>query len=57
MVEDVDNERITLTIKCYNANAQTVRLDPTDVHRAADPDTYSNLAEKRVRQLFERGRI
>jgi len=57
VVEDTETARVTLTIKCFNAQAQTVRLDPCDVDRASDPDTYSDLAERRVRQLYDNGKI
>lgn len=57
VVKDVAAERITLTIKCFNEEAATVRLDPTEIPVSSDPATYSDLAERRVRQLYSNGRI
>ena len=57
VVKDVAAERTMLTIKCFNEEAETVRLDPTVIADAADPETFTDIAEKRVRQLYSDGRI
>ena len=57
VVKDVIAERITLTIKCFNEDAQTVRLDPTVISETADPENFTDIAERRVRQLYSDGRI
>jgi len=57
VVKDVTAERVTLTIKCFNEEAATVRLDPTVIPTSSDPTSYSDLAERRVRQLYSNGRI
>ena len=57
VVADEETQRVVLTIKCYNAEARTVRLDPSDVQRADHPDEYLHLAERRVKQLFVNGMI
>jgi hypothetical protein len=57
VVKDVTAERITLTIKCFNEESETVRLDPTVIPETSDPETFAHLAERRVRQLYSDGRI
>jgi len=57
VVRDVTAERVTLTIKCFNAAAETVRLDPTVISSSADPGCYEDLAGRRVRQLYSNGMI
>lgn len=57
VVRDVAAERVTLTIKCFNEAAETVRLDPTDISSSADPESYPDLAGRRVRHLYSIGRI
>ena len=48
---------MTLTIKCFNNAAQTVRLDPTMISGAADPESYPEIASRRVRHLYSTGAI
>jgi len=57
VVKDVAAERIMLTIKCFNEEAETVRLDPTVISETADPENFTDIAERRVRQLYSDGRI
>ena len=57
VVKDVTAERITLTIKCFNEEAETIRLDPTVIPTSSDPESYPDLAERRVRALYSSGRI
>lgn len=57
VVKDTTAERVTLTIKCFNEEAETIRLDPTVIPSGSDPDSYPQLAERRVRQLYSNGRI
>jgi len=57
VVKDVAAERIMLTIKCFNEDAETVRLDPTVISATADPENFTDIAERRVRQLYSDGRI
>jgi len=57
VVEDMTAERVTLTIKCFNDESETIRLDPTVIPSGSDPDSYPQLAERRVRQLYSNGRI
>lgn len=57
VVSEEESERIVLTIKCFDSEAQTVRLDPN----ALSPDThesmFADIASKRVKQLFANGMI
>ena len=57
MQEDLDDARRTLTIKCLDPQARTVRLDPTVLSTDADPASFSDIARRRVRQLYLKGRI
>ncbi len=57
VVEDLDDARRTLTIKCLDPQARTVRLDPTLLATDADPASFSDIARRRVRQLYLKGRI
>ncbi len=57
VVRDMSAERVTLTIKCFNESAETVRLDPTVIPNAADPDSYPEIASRRVRHLYSNGMI
>ncbi len=57
VVKDPSAERVMLTIKCFNAEAETVRLDPTVIPNAADPDSYPEIANRRVRHLYSNGMI
>ena len=57
VVRDIAAERIMLTIKCFNEEAETVRLDPTVIPQASDPSSFTDFAERRVRQLYSDGRI
>jgi len=57
VVRDVAAQRVTMTIKCFNEAKETVRLDPTDISSSADPESYPDLAGRRVRHLYSVGRI
>ncbi len=57
VVRDVAAETVTLTIKCFNDEAKTVRLDPTVIPANADPDSYTDIAERRVAHLYSNGMI
>ena len=58
VVSDENAERMTLTIKCLDADATTVRrLDPNDVAPDTDHGSYGDIAGKRVKQLFINGMI
>lgn len=57
VVKDVAAERTMLTIKCFNEAAETVRLDPMVIAETSDPENFSDIAERRVRQLYSDGRI
>jgi hypothetical protein len=57
VVEDVVAERIMLTIKCLDGRSRTVRLDPTVLATDADPSSFIEIAERRVRQLYDKGMI
>ncbi len=58
VVADESTERITLTIKCLNADATTVRrLDPNELSPGTDHGSYEAIAAKRVKQLFVNGKI
>lgn len=57
VVKDIAAERVMLTIKCFNDDAETVRLDPTVIPTSSDPSSFTDIAERRVRQLYSDGRI
>lgn len=57
VVRDVSAERVTMTIKCFNDAAETVRLDPSDISSSADPESYPDIAGRRIRHLYSVGRI
>jgi hypothetical protein len=57
VVADPAAERTIMTIKIFNEEEQTVRLDPSNVERDQSPDTYERIAERRVRRLYANGLI
>jgi hypothetical protein len=57
VVEDLDAERRTLTIKCLDPEARTVRLDPLVLSTDTDPASFPDIAQRRVRQLYRKGKI
>ena len=58
VVTDETTERMTLTIKCLDADATTVRrLDPNDLEPGTDNGRYEDIATKRVKHLFVSGMI
>ena len=58
VVADENTERMTLTIKCLDADATRVRrLDPNDLAPDTDHDSYADIAGKRVKQLYTNGMI
>jgi hypothetical protein len=57
VVKDIAAKRIMLTIKCFNEDSQTVRLDPTVISETSDPEAFTDIAQRRVRQLYSDGRI
>ncbi len=57
VVADPVAERTIMTIKIFNDEDRTVRLDPVDVDRDQAPDAYDRLAERRVRRLYDTGLI
>ena len=57
VVQDTAVGRVTLTIKCIDATARTVRMDPTVISCTHDASAYPDLAERRIRQLYSNGFI
>lgn len=57
VVTDRETARTMLTIKIYNEENHTVRLDPTDISRIMDQKDYHAIAERRVRALYSNGLI
>ncbi|MCB1685205.1 MAG: hypothetical protein R3E82_19195 [Pseudomonadales bacterium] len=57
VVQDSEARRITLTIKCLDEHANTVRLDPTVISEAAASAGYAEIAERRIRHLFRKGML
>ena len=57
VVQHPEGHRITRTIKCLDEQARTIRLDPTVIVEAAEPEGYARLAERRVRHLFRKGML
>jgi hypothetical protein len=57
VVAEEESDRVVLTIKCFDSDAQTVRLDPNaltaDIHESA----FADIATRRVKQLFANGMI
>ncbi|MCZ6709987.1 MAG: hypothetical protein O7B25_06480 [Gammaproteobacteria bacterium] len=58
VVADEASARMTLTIKCLNADCTAVRrLDPTELPQGTDHGSYEAIATTRVKQLFANGKI
>jgi len=57
VVADPVAKRTILTIKIFNEEHRTVRLDPVDVDRGQEPQVYEHLAERRVKLLYASGLI
>lgn len=57
VVADPVRERTIMTIKIFNEDHRTVRLDPVDVDRDQEPKVYEHLAERRVKRLYANGLI
>ena len=58
VVADEHTERMTLTIKCLDADATTVRrLDPNELSPDVGEDRYGDIAGERMKQLFLNGMI
>jgi hypothetical protein len=58
VVADENTERMTLTIKCLDADATTVRrLDPNELAPETDHAKYEDIAGRRMKQLFLNGMI
>ena len=57
MVADHENERTIMTIKIFNNEHRTVRLDPSDVAANQAPDAYDQIAQRRVENLYANGLI
>lgn len=57
VVADLVAERTIMTIKIFNEEHRTVRLDPVDVDRGQEPPDYEHLAERRVKRLYASGLI
>jgi hypothetical protein len=49
--------RTVLTIKLYRGGDCTIRLDPSEVSAGGNADTYTRFAERRVRYLYDCGKI
>ncbi len=57
VVADPVAERTIMTIKIFNEEHRTVRLDPVEVDRGQEPQVYEHLAERRVKRLYASGLI
>ena len=58
VVADESSERMTLTIKCLDTDATTVRrLDPNELDPQTGCGSYEGIAERRIKRLFENGMI
>lgn len=57
VVSEEESERIVLTIKCFDADAQTVRLDPNCLAPDTHESKFADIATRRVKQLFANGMI
>jgi hypothetical protein len=55
VVQDEQGGRVTLTIKCLDAEEKTVRLDPTVLGSAEA--SFPQIAERRVKRLYAMGLI
>lgn len=57
VVADPTAARTIMTIKIFNDEHRTVRLDPSDVGGDHAPDAYDELAQRRVKRLYANGLI
>lgn len=57
VVADLVTERTIMTIKIFNEENRTVRLDPVDVAQDQEPHEYETLAGRRVKRLYANGLI
>ena len=57
VVAEEQSDRIVLTIKCFDSEAQTVRLDPNSLAADTHESAYADIASRRVKQLFANGMI
>ena len=57
VVAEEQSDRIVLTIKCFDAQAQTVRLDPNALAADTEESAFADIASRRVKQLFANGMI
>lgn len=57
VVADPAAERTIMTIKIFNDEHRTVRLDPVDVHQDQTPGGYERLAQRRIKRLYDNGLI
>jgi len=57
VVAEEESDRVVLTIKCFDSDAQTVRLDPNALDSDTHESTFAEIASKRVKQLFANGMI
>ena len=57
VVAEEESERIVLTIKCFDAAAHTVRLDPNALAANTHESAFADIAARRVKQLFANGMI
>ena len=57
VVADLVAERTIMTIKIFNDEHRTVRLDPVDVNSGEEAQVYEHLAERRVKRLYANGLI
>ena len=55
VVQDEEQGRVTLTIKCLDDEENTVRLDPTVLN--AGERAFPEIAERRIQRLFTLGLI
>ena len=57
VVVEEESERFVLTIKCFDADAQTVRLDPNSLSPDTQQSSFADIAARRVKQLYASGMI
>ena len=57
VVTEEESRRFVLTIKCFDADAQTVRLDPNSLDPDTDETAFADIATRRVKQLYANGMI
>lgn len=57
VVADPEADRTIMTIKIFNEEHGTMRLDPIKVDRHDEVDVYDHLAQRRVEHLYAVGLI